>query len=118
MIRLDSRIPVETKVISYVGRFSPEKRPLLFVDVAEKLTQLTRPATLKFVMAGGGQQFEQVKERITSSQLGDDVVLTGLIDNVEELFADTYLLLVVSKSEGIPFVVLEAMAAGVPVISI
>jgi len=110
-------IPVETKVISYVGRLSPEKRPLLFVDVAEKLTQLARPGALKFVMAGSGPQFEQVKERISSGQLEDDVVLAGLIDNVEELFADTYLLLIVSDYEGMPFVVLEAMAAGVPVIS-
>ncbi len=110
-------IPVATKIVSYVGRFAWEKRPLLFVDIAERLTQLTPPGTLKFVMAGSGQQFELVRERISSGQLEDDVVLTGLMDNVEELLADTFLLLVVSESEGIPFVLLEAMAAGVPVIS-
>lgn len=110
-------IPDETKIISFVGRFSSEKQPLLFVDIAEELLLRTRPDTFKFVLAGDGQQFQQVEERISSSQLGRAFILTGLIDSVEELFADTYLLMVVSRSEGMPFVILEAMSAGVPVIS-
>lgn len=111
------RIPDETKIISFVGRFSSEKRPLFFVDIAEELIARTRPETFKFVMAGNGQQFQQVEERIASSQIGHAFILTGLIDSVEELFADTYLLMVVSESEGLPLVILEAMSAGVPVIS-
>lgn len=111
------RIPDDTKVISFVGRFSSEKQPLHFVDIAEELVLRTRPGTFKFAMAGDGQQFGQVEERISSRQLGHAFILTGLSDRVEELLADTYLLLVVSESEGIPFAILEAMAAGVPVIS-
>lgn len=111
------RIPDETKIISFVGRFSPEKQPFLFVDIAEELIRRTRPDTFKFVMAGDGRQFQQVEKRISSSHLGHAFILTGLIDRVEELYTDTYLLAVVSESEGIPFVVLEAMSAGVPVIS-
>ncbi len=107
----------ETKVISFVGRFSSEKRPLFFVDIAEQLVLRTRPNALKFIMAGDGQQFGQVEERISSRQLGHAFILTGLSDRIDELLADTFLLLVVSESEGIPFAILEALSAGVPVIS-
>jgi glycosyltransferase involved in cell wall biosynthesis len=107
----------DIKVISFVGRFSSEKRPLLFVDIAEEVLLRTPGARIKFVMAGNGEQFHRVEERIASSQLRHAFVLTGLIDGIAELLADTHLLMVVSDSEGLPLVIPEAMAAGVPVIS-
>jgi len=110
-------IPAEAKIVAFVGRFSSEKQPLLFVDIAEELISRTRSETFRFVMAGDGQQFERVEEKISSSRLGHAFTLPGLVDRVEELFADTYLFMVVSESEGMPLVILEAMAAGVPVIS-
>ena len=40
-----------------------------------------------------------------------------MLDNVRELLADTYLLLVVASNEGIPLTVMEAMAMNIPVVS-
>lgn len=110
-------IPDGTRIISYVGRFAVEKQPLLFVQIAELLTLQTPPGTFKFVMAGDGDQFQKIKDRISLARLEHSFILTGLIDSTEELLADTYLLLIVSKSEGIPLVVLEALSMSVPVIS-
>jgi glycosyltransferase involved in cell wall biosynthesis len=68
-------------------------------------------------MAGDGYLVPRVKERIRSYGLDRQILLTGVLDNVQELLADTYLLLVVANNEGIPLTVMEAMAMNVPVVS-
>jgi glycosyltransferase EpsD len=68
-------------------------------------------------MAGDGPLIGEVKSAIKRSKLDDIVILTGAIDNVSYLLNDSYLLLLTSTSEGIPFAALEALAMGVPVIS-
>jgi glycosyltransferase involved in cell wall biosynthesis len=111
-------ISEETKIISFVGRFSVEKNPLLFVEVANKISaKLLEKAKIMFVMAGGGAEFSKVERMISSLGLADSFVLTMMIDNVVELLNDSYVLLVVSKIEGIPLVALEAMSMKVPVLS-
>jgi glycosyltransferase involved in cell wall biosynthesis len=109
-------IPQEVKIISFIGRFSDEKNPFLFVEIAKNITARF-PNEFKFVMAGDGPQFGKVKDMIKNYGLEDHFLLTGMIDDVAELLNDTYILLIVSKIEGIPLVVLEAMNMGVPVIS-
>jgi glycosyltransferase involved in cell wall biosynthesis len=109
-------IPEEVKVISFIGRFSEEKNPFLFVDIAKNIVARS-PREFKFVMAGDGPEFDNVKVMIENYGLEGHFVLTGTIDNVAELLNDTYILLIVSRIEGVPLVVLEAMNMGVPVIS-
>src|SRR4030067_1293820 len=105
-----------TVVISFIGRFSEPKNPLLFVEIAKKLLSKSNKE-LKFVMAGNGLEFEKVSNLIKSYGLEDHFILLGMIDNVAELLLDTNILLIVSKREGLPLTVLEAMSMGVPVIS-
>ena len=109
-------IPQDSKIVSFIGRFSKEKNPLLFVEVAKKVVSRF-PTGLKFVMTGYGPEFDRVKELIVKSGVENYFVLTGKTENVTDLLADTDILLVVSKLEGIPLVIMEAMAMGVPVIS-
>jgi glycosyltransferase involved in cell wall biosynthesis len=109
-------IPENAKVVTFVGRFSEEKNPLLFVEIAKNLLKCGNH-DLKFVMAGDGPELVKVKKMIKGSELEDHFVLTGEIDNIPELLRDTYILWVVSKQEGIPLVILEAMSMGVPVLS-
>jgi glycosyltransferase involved in cell wall biosynthesis len=107
----------DVKLISFIGRFSSDKDPLCFIDIAHSLIRRNPPVPIRFVMAGDGKYFEQVTERIHHYGSEDRFILTGILDNVRELLADTYLLLIVSKSEGIPLVATEALAMNVPVIS-
>jgi glycosyltransferase involved in cell wall biosynthesis/GT2 family glycosyltransferase len=105
------------KIISFVGRLAPEKNPFLFVEIARKLLATAPHEKFKFVMVGDGSDFDLVRERIKKAGLENHFILTGMLDNVVELLTDTWVLLVVSKSEGIPFVILEALSMDVPVIS-
>jgi glycosyltransferase involved in cell wall biosynthesis len=110
------QIPENTKIITFIGRFSDEKNPLLFVDIAEKIIS-NSPYNLKFVMAGHGPDFQKVKNKIKNRGLENHIIMIGAIDFIEELLNDTFILLVVSKREGVPFSILEAMSMGVPVLS-
>ncbi len=110
-------IPEEVKLISFIARFSEEKDPFLFVDIAQKVLKANPSAPIRFVMAGDGHLLKQVKEKIHDRGLEGRILLTGVLDNVRELLADTYLLLVVASNEGIPLTVMEAMAMNIPVVS-
>jgi glycosyltransferase involved in cell wall biosynthesis len=109
-------IPENTKVISFVGRLREEKNPLLFVEIAKNIMAKSSDE-LKFVIAGDGPDFDKVNNKIKNYGLENRIILTGAINYVTDLLNDTYILLVVSKTEGIPLVILEAMSMGVPVIS-
>lgn len=111
-------ISPDTKIISYIGRFSVEKRPVLFVDIAKKIVQDNPNEKLKFVMAGDGIYLKAVQERIRSLNMEDQFLLTGVLnkEQVKELMVDTYLVFIVSFIEGLPLVAVEAMSLGVPVI--
>ena len=115
--RTKYNIPPEEKIISFVGRLSPEKNASTFVDIAIKLVNGETKQALKFVIAGDGFEMDQIREKIKSSGMEEHILLAGMVDNVAELMRDTYLLLVASKKEGIPLVIPEALAWGVPVIS-
>ncbi len=120
--RFKSRFGIsdDVRIISFIGRFSWEKNPLLFVDTAKSIIEKSPDDKLKFIMAGDGPDFDEIKAGINEYRIDDYFILTGMISDIEviEFLADTYALLVTSKNEGIPFSILEAMAMKVPVISI
>ncbi|MDA8389052.1 MAG: glycosyltransferase family 4 protein [Nitrospiraceae bacterium] len=112
-------IPPDAKIISFIGRFSLQKLPCLFVDIANAILERNPGPGLKFVMAGDGEDMGKVKEAIAKYGMTDRFILPGMLgeDEVALLLADTYLLLVASLNEGIPLVIFEAMLMKVPVIS-
>jgi glycosyltransferase involved in cell wall biosynthesis len=110
-------IPPEAKVITFIGRLAPEKKPFLFIDIARTLITRSPQHSWKFVMAGSGPFLGKVKTRIKECGLEKHFILPGMLEDVNGLLADTFLLLVVSQLEGIPLVIQEAFVMDVPVIS-
>ncbi|MDA8156616.1 MAG: glycosyltransferase family 4 protein [Actinomycetota bacterium] len=117
--KAENGIPQDVKLISFIGRFSQQKLPQLFVDIANGVLKQMPAQGLKFVMAGDGELMGDVKKDIKMYGLEKYFSLTGALqaDKVAELLADTYLLLISSLNEGMPLVMFEAMLMGVPVIS-
>ncbi len=111
------RLADNVKLISFIARFAVEKEPLLFVDIARSLLENHPPVPLKFVMAGDGYLLAKVKEEIRGYGLEDHFILPGMLNNGQELLADTHLFLLTSNHEGIPLTVMEALAMNVPVVS-
>lgn len=102
-------------VVSFVGRLSPEKRPDLFLEAAARVAAAVPGA--RFVLAGEGPERPRLERQRHDLGLDDRVDLPGFTEDPWRLLAQTDVLVCPSDTEGSPRIVLEAMAAGVPVVA-
>lgn len=94
--------------VLFVGRWSKEKRPELFLKIAKEV--LLKTDKIEFVMIGS--EMEQHKNQIQEA----GVTYIGEIVDTEKLntfYENANILLITSYREGFPVVVMEAMAQGV-----
>jgi len=99
-----------------VGRLDAVKDPFAVLDAFAR--SVDRDADCRLVFIGGGQLGTGLEARIEDSGLQDRVTLRGLIPR-EKVFlasAEADLFVSASHGEGLPVAVLEAMAAGCPVL--
>ncbi|MFI2743769.1 glycosyltransferase family 4 protein [Zhouia sp. PK063] len=99
----------ETIHFSFIGTFSPGKRPLYAVKLVAELYKKGLPVHLH--MYGDGVLFEEVKHFIVENQLEKVVFLYGNQPKevIQQHLNESHFLLLPSKSEGWPKVVAEAM---------
>lgn len=99
--------------IAFVGRLSPEKG----VDVLLKAYMIVKRkyTGTKLVIAGGGPLTKLVK---SISRKHKDIVYVGVLPRTEalRLIRDSDIIVLPSKAEGFPTVILEALAMGTPVV--
>jgi glycosyltransferase involved in cell wall biosynthesis len=98
-----------------LSNFKKQKSPLDVVAAAEALAP--RLPNVLFLWAGDGTLMSEVEKRIEASGLKDNFNLLGWRNEVGELLAASDVLLLTSIYEGLPRVVLQAMAAGKPVVA-
>jgi glycosyltransferase involved in cell wall biosynthesis len=104
------------KNILFAGRLDPAKRPLLLVDIAAELVKLRPGRDFRVLVAGDGTERESLRARLRKTGLESVFALMGQVDDVPALLADADVIVVPSRAEGIPLIVLEAFAATRPVI--
>lgn len=114
-LRRELSLERDTPVILGVFRFSEEKRPELFVDICAEVIR-RHPAARAFLV-GAGRLRDVVAESVRARGLEDRIRLLGRRTDVAALMRVATLLLLTSKFEGMPNVVLEAQAAGLPVVA-
>jgi glycosyltransferase involved in cell wall biosynthesis len=102
-------------VVGIAARLEGIKRLDLFVATARYLAD--RIPKSAFVIAGEGSQKEPLQRLILQSGLRDRVALLGERNDVYDVLRAMDVLLICSDHEGIPMVMLEAMALGVAVVS-
>lgn len=100
-------------VIGYSGRMSEEKAPEVFIEIARLCSHERR---LHFLMTGGGPLAAAIEGQAATVPSGRMHYL-GIVDNVEAVVAQYDVLVLPSRFDGRPQVVLEALAMGVPVIA-
>jgi glycosyltransferase involved in cell wall biosynthesis len=96
------------------GRLSREKGPDIFVAAIPAILQ-QRPAT-RFILFGHGPMKESLLRQITRLGLTDTVRLAGYVGDLPRELTAFDILVNSSRSEGMPNIVLEAMAARLPVV--
>lgn len=97
------------------GRLEPQKDYPTLVDAFERVAQRHGDARLR--IAGDGDLRATVAARIEAAGLADHVGLLGLRRDVPELIGVADGVVLASRWEGAPNVVLEAMAAGRPTVA-
>ncbi|SAL72098.1 group 1 glycosyl transferase [Caballeronia peredens] len=101
--------------VGYIGRMSDEKNPLGFVSMAEAL--VAKGLDASFELYGGGIQADAVRQRINDSEASSRIRYRGFIEHTPEALHGLDVLVVPSKFDGRPNIVMEANACGVPVIA-
>jgi glycosyltransferase involved in cell wall biosynthesis len=101
-------------VLVWCGRLTPEKDPILAVNAFAMLRHL-EPAVLLFV--GDGPLSSAVAARARELGIDADVAVTGLVPNAPSYIRAADALVLSSRREGLPSVLIEALALGTPVVA-
>ncbi len=104
-----------TCVVMHIGSLSPEKNHVWLLDVFRSVAH-TRPDA-HLVLVGDGPLRTEVRDGISRRRLSPFVSMIGSRDDVSSLVAGADVLVLTSRIEGLPGVILEAAASGVPTIS-
>lgn len=99
----------------YVGRLSSEKGPDLFLDTLIPLCH--RHPRLHAVMLGDGPERATLQARIEAAGLAERITLPGFQRDMPAWMARLDALVISSRTEGTPMILLEAMQDGVPVVA-
>ncbi|MDH3592452.1 MAG: glycosyltransferase family 4 protein [Planctomycetota bacterium] len=102
-------------LVGTIACFKPQKAPLDFVRAAAAAH--ARCGRLRFVMAGDGELRGEVAALVRELGLQEIIRPLGWRRDVVELLHAMDVFLLTSRHEGLPRVVLQAMAAGVPVVA-
>ncbi|MFZ4657225.1 MAG: glycosyltransferase family 4 protein [Caldilineaceae bacterium] len=108
-------IPTDALLIGSVTRLSPQKAPLDFVRAAALVAQ--RYPNAYFMMVGDGPLRSEVEQLAAELGIAERLVLTGLRRDVPELLAAFDLFALSSLWEGLPRVLLQAMATSLPIVA-
>jgi glycosyltransferase involved in cell wall biosynthesis len=110
---LNNRPPL----IGYIGRLSPEKGVLQLVQALPAILEDHRD--LRVCIGGAGQLKERIETSSEAEKISDRIDLPGWIshDDLPGYFNRFRLLILPSYTEGLPNILLEAMACGTPVLA-
>jgi glycosyltransferase involved in cell wall biosynthesis len=108
-------IPAGRKLLTYIGRIDRQKDPWWLFKIAQ--AALPQLPDHDLVIVGGEQRRKEVEETASLMGLEARIHAVGWRPDALAILAASQILLLTSKYEGMPNVVLEAMALGKPVMS-
>ena len=114
---LKARRPYDStsKKIITVGRFSEEKGHDMLVEAAKLV--LPKYPDWQWDLYGTGDTLDEIRKKIEEYGLEKQLILKGNVKDVYQVYGDYAFLVLPSYREGLPLVLLEAKALGLPMIS-
>jgi glycosyltransferase involved in cell wall biosynthesis len=115
--RIKKKFNERANLVGYIGRLSEEKGVMNFVSTIPLILKEWRE--IKFLIGGDGLLLNKIKEELKKSGSYDKVTITGAIPHGEipDYLNKLKLLVLPSYTEGLPNIMLEAMACGTPVLA-
>ncbi len=115
VLRKRYNVPDDFFVVGNISAIAPHKDYHTFVEVASLVVK--ENSKVRFFIIGDGPQRLEIEELISRKNLNDCITLTGFIENIPEILPCLDAFLITSKTEGLGTTVLDAFAAGVPVVA-
>lgn len=111
---LELGIDFKSFVIGNVGRLETVKGHKYLIDAFKKINEECQLIPLKLLIIGDGDEKENLENYVKELNLEDKVIFTGYREDVEELMAIMDIFVLTSLREGLPRVLVQAAAVGVP----
>jgi len=110
--------PFSPLTLAYTGRLNREKNPFELIKVAGELKKMV--PNFKFWIFGSGLLIQKVQDQTLKLGLENNITFTGEVDRklFPEIYKSVHLFITLSLSEVMPISILEAMASGIPTISL
>jgi glycosyltransferase involved in cell wall biosynthesis len=114
-LRAELGLAPATPLVGIVARLVPIKAHETFLQAAKAMAPVRPDA--RFLIAGDGERRGALEAMARELGLGDRVRFLGWRADLDRLYADLDVVVLTSKNEGSPVALIEAMAAGRPVVS-
>ena len=103
-------------IVGYIGRFSQEKGIINLIKAIHLV--LDKQADTRFLLCGDGPLLNEAKKELEVDKTSNKVTLAGRVplERVPDYLNDMRLLVIPSYFEGLPKILMEAMACGTPVL--
>jgi glycosyltransferase involved in cell wall biosynthesis len=115
LIRDQLGLPADTRLVVMIARLEPEKDCLTFLRVAQRVKEKLKQSCA-FLVVGSGSEEQTLRNYVKTHSLSG-IFFLGYRDDVPVLLRQANVFLLTSQFERFGIVVLEAMAAGCPVVA-
>ncbi len=112
-IKKEFNIKNDEKVILFIGILNFRKG----IDTIIKIAEILKNQDYKFLLVGDGPMRNELEKYISKNVLNDKIIFAGFRNDIHNFYYYSNVFLLPSRGEGLPGVIMESMAYGLPVIA-
>lgn len=101
--------------VAYLGRLSPEKNPLEFIEIIKGLKP--KNENIKSIMIGNGQLENKCINKISKYKLDENIKMAGFVENPYSILKNAKILCITSNWEGFGLAAVEGLTLGLPIVA-
>lgn len=115
--RMGIAIAPDTVLVGTIAELTANKGLTYLIEAASQISRKTPHARFQTLIIGEGEERERLQRHIRAHNLEGFVFLPGFIPDAQRYLKGLDLFVLPSLKEGLPYALMEAMAAGVPVVA-